>query len=411
MRTSREAVEPWAGASARLGDRAGDVPHGRRSFGRRADARPTDTGVGQPVVHKATGGDPTGHPPSGDRGTLEHRPRDVRVGTDDHIVGYNGLRRGAGPSGAATYWRLLMQAQQPLRRFDARAMGTTISVFGPDVIPFDDSARGVIETFAIEEDRFSRFRSGSELSRVNATAGSWTTVSQAFASLILFALDQAAATDGLFDPTVLRAMEAAGYDRDLGEVIQAARGALHPPVACGRWAEVELDARCLRLPNDVGLDLGGVAKGWTVDLAAERALDAGLPWVLVSAGGDLRIAGESPPLEIEVEDPDEPGRALASLRLQGGAIATSSIRRRSWGPGLHHVIDPRTGAPSVAGVAQATVWGPTCAAAEIASTVALLEGPAGAARRASLLVAADGTVYSSFADAPISDADDDGVAA
>lgn len=305
-----------------------------------------------------------------------------------------------------------METKEPSRRVDARAMGTTMSVFGPDVIPFEDAARGVIETFAIEEDRFSRFRSGSELSRMNAAAGSWTTVSQGFAALLLFALDQAAATNGLFDPTVLRAMEAAGYDRDLDEVIRAARGALHPPVACGRWAEVELDDRRLRLPHDVGLDLGGVAKGWTVDLAAERALDAGLPWVLVSAGGDLRIAGESPLLDIEVEDPDEPGRALASLRLRGGAIATSSIRRRSWGPGLHHVIDPRTGAPSDAGVAQATVWGSTCAAAEIASTVALLEGTAGAARRACLLVAADGTVYSSFADAPTGDANvEDGVAA
>ena len=282
-------------------------------------------------------------------------------------------------------------------------MGTTISILGPDVDGFDDAARTVVEVFATEEDRSSRFRSSSELSMINASAGSWTTVSAGLAALLRFALDHAAATDGLFDPTMLRAMEAAGYDRDLDEVIRAARGALHPPVACGRWREVELDGRRLRLPDDVGLDLGGVAKGWTVDLAAERALSAGLAWVLVSAGGDLRIAGDAPALEIAVEDPDEPEREFASLRLCSGAIATSSTRRRSWGPGLHHVIDPRTGAPSVTGLAQATVWAPTCAEAEIASTVALLEGSTGAVRRACLLVEDDGTITRSFADAPDGD--------
>jgi thiamine biosynthesis lipoprotein ApbE len=61
------------------------------------------------------------------------------------------------------------------------------------------------------------------------------------------------------------------------------------------------------------------------------------------------------------------------------------------------VIDPRTGSPSCTGIVQATVWAPTCAEAEIASTVALLEGAGSVARHASLLVADDGTVYRSFA--------------
>ena len=47
------------------------------------------------------------------------------------------------------------------------------------------------------------------------------------------------------------------------------------------------------MPADVGLDLGGIVKGWTCDRAAERALAVGLPWVLVDAGGDLRILGDA----------------------------------------------------------------------------------------------------------------------
>ncbi len=282
------------------------------------------------------------------------------------------------------------------RRRDFRSMGTVVTVLGPDVPALELAARIVVDTFAVEEERFSRFRAQSELSRVNADAGSPTGVSEPFAEVLAFALDHAERTGGLFDPTVLLAMHAAGYDRDLDEVIEVARGVLHPPVACGRWREVEVGGGRVRVPEGVGLDLGGVAKGWTVDRAAERALDAGVAWALVSAGGDLTVVGDAPALDIGVEDPDEAGRTVASLRLREGAIATSSTRRRSWGPGLHHVIDPRTGSPSATGIVQATVWAPTCAEAEIASTVAVLEGAGSVATRASLLVADDGTVYRSF---------------
>ena len=68
---------------------------------------------------------------------------------------------------------------------------------------------------------------------------------------------------------------------------------------------------------------------------------------------------------------------IARLSVTAGAIATSSTARRSWGPGLHHLIDPRTGAPSETGIVQATVWAPTCALAEIAAKRSLLEGELG----------------------------------
>jgi thiamine biosynthesis lipoprotein len=280
------------------------------------------------------------------------------------------------------------------RRLDMRAMGTTLSIYGPSG-SFAAGAAAVVETFREEEQRFSRFRSDSELSRMNARAGSWVAVSEAFGCLLEFSLAQAAATDGAFDPTVLAAVEAAGYDRDFDEVIRSARGALRPPVPCGRWTEIEVRGRSVRLPSDVGLDLGGVAKGWTVDLAVDRALEAGLSWVLVSAGGDLRIGGAAPALSIDVEDPDEPTTPILALRLDRGALATSSTAKRAWGPGLHHVIDPRTGAPAVTDAVQATVWAPTCADAEVAATTALLMGTSAVAAAPSVIVAVDGTLHNS----------------
>lgn len=281
-----------------------------------------------------------------------------------------------------------------------RAMGTEVVILGPEDHLSSTQARAAVEAvFTREEQRFSRFRGDSELTRVNAAAGWWIAVSPRFESLVRLALEQAEATDGLFDPSVLDAVIAAGYDRDFDEVLAGARGALHPARPCGGWREIEVRAGAVRLPRGVGLDLGGIAKGSTADLGAEAALAAGLPWALVSAGGDLRIAGDAPAIEVGIEDPEDPATHVTRLRLSEGGIATSSVLARAWGDWLHHVIDPRTGEPARTQALQATAWAPTCALAEVRATWALLTGPDAAATHPCVVVGTDGAVRISFAEA------------
>jgi thiamine biosynthesis lipoprotein len=276
-------------------------------------------------------------------------------------------------------------------------MGTEVSlVASAEVDPavVETAAARTQRRFANEEQRFSRFRPDSELSRVNASAGEWVSVSAGFARLTRFALEAAWRTGGRFDPTVLPAMIAAGYDRDFDEVLAGARGALHPAQPCGRFTELELQTDRLRMPEGVALDFGGVAKGWTVDLAAEAALSAGLPWVIVNAGGDLRLGGDVPStgVQVGVEDPQDRATELLRVSISEGALATSSTLVRSWGPGLHHLIDPRTGAPVDGDVLQATVWAQTCAEAEVRSKWALLEGPIFLEHAHGVLVMRDGRI-------------------
>jgi Membrane-associated lipoprotein involved in thiamine biosynthesis len=261
-------------------------------------------------------------------------------------------------------------------RHEFRAMGTSISLLAPeaDASTLARAQENVESVFAREEDRFSRFKETSELTQVNKRAGRWVDVSPRFEEVVRLAIGHAESTGGLFDPTVLDAVIAAGYDRDFDEVLAGARGALHPSRPCGRWTQVEVSRGAIRLPADVGLDLGGIAKGFTSDLAAEAATRAGLPWALVSAGGDLRLFGEAPPIEVAIEDPADSSTCAARVTLRQGALATSSVMARAWGDGLHHVIDPRTGAPSRTDAIQATVWAPTCAEAEVLATWALLTG-------------------------------------
>jgi thiamine biosynthesis lipoprotein len=275
-----------------------------------------------------------------------------------------------------------------------RAMGTSIRILTDDRCAprtVRTAAAVIRRTFEREELRFSRFRAESELSRVNAASGRAIALSPSFGAVMRLALDAARSTGGSFDPTVLLAMEAIGYDRDFDEVLAGARGVLRPAVPCGRWRDVTLEDDVLRVPAGVGIDLGGIAKGWTADLAATRAHDAGLPWVLVNAGGDLRIVGDAPAIEVAIEDPDDHGTELGRLSIREGGLATSSIRSRSWGPGLHHVIDPRTGAPAETDLVQVTVSAPTCAEAEVRATAALLAGVA-ATEQPAVAVADDGRV-------------------
>jgi FAD:protein FMN transferase len=291
-------------------------------------------------------------------------------------------------------------AASPVLSRTFRSMGTDVSLVadrGSHPRTFLRAARVVERTFAEEDRRFSRFRGDSELARVNARAGRPTPVTPQFAEVVSLALDAAVRTGGLFDPTVLPTLRALGYDRDFDELLAGARDALEPPRSCGRWHEVELDADVVRIPEGVALDLGGIAKGWAADRAAERTVAEGLPWAVVNAGGDIRLAGDAPGgVDVGVEDPEAFGLDLARVRLAHGALATSSITKRAWGPGLHHLIDPRTGAPADGRVLQATAWAPTCADAEVRSKVALLEGGPALDGIPALLVLPDGALVTSF---------------
>jgi thiamine biosynthesis lipoprotein len=284
-------------------------------------------------------------------------------------------------------------------------MGTDVALIAPEDVAevrFRAAARHVESLFEELDGRFSRFRDDSELSRVNARAGGRLRVSPEFAILLRFALHGARQTNGLFDPTILPALVAAGYDRDFDELGTGDRAPARPEGPAGNWRGVRLEGTRLSLPSGTGLDFGGVAKGWAVDLAAELLDD--FPWGVVNAGGDLRVVGRPPEGEVlvAVEDPEHSGREIARVVVDGGAVATSSVRRRAWGPGMHHLIDPRTWLPAATGVLQATVWAPTCAEAEIRSKWALLAGESSLEEITALLVMEDGRLPRSIpADEPV----------
>jgi thiamine biosynthesis lipoprotein len=271
-----------------------------------------------------------------------------------------------------------------LQRF--RAMGT-------EVVTVADGAHdlgGVRALFEEVEACCSRFRPGSELSRINAAPGDPVRVSPLLAEALEAASRGHALTGGLVDAAVGQAVRAWGYDRTFAEV----RGLPAVPSVLPEAQAWQIRGTVLRRRPGTLLDLGGVAKGWTCD----RAVEGGLA-VVVSAGGDVRSADEGTRVEILGIG----GEVAARLHLGVGALATSSTLRRRWqagGRAAHHLIDPRTMAPAVSPVVSATAVAETAAEAEAGAKAILLLGEDGLAwadrqpwLRGALAVWHDGSVF------------------
>jgi thiamine biosynthesis lipoprotein len=243
-------------------------------------------------------------------------------------------------------------------------------------IVVEGTTRDLLPWFRRVEATLTRFDPASPLSQLNRRQGTWTVVPPLLFRAIREALAAAHLTGGAFDPTLLDALEAAGYSRsfELGPgPVGAAPGARQP----ARWREIRLESatRAVWLPPGVRLDLGGIGKGLAVDGALAQLREE--PRAVVNAGGDLALktaSGDGPVL-VEVADPNTPSRVLAAFALRSGAVATSSILGRRWGRGMHHIIDPATGRPSASGVVAATVFGDRAARAEVLAKAAIVLGP------------------------------------
>lgn len=289
------------------------------------------------------------------------------------------------------------------------AMGTEVELAaratGADRGRLEAALDAAVRWLRQAERILSRFQPASELSRLNAAAGRPCRVSPLLAAVLDAALDSARETGGLYDPTVLPCLLAAGYRTGLPPASRRGSVAGGEAPADWRpcWAQVALDrqARFVTLPPGAALDFGGIAKGWAAD-AIVAAWPGDAPLV-VNVGGDVRVhvpAGDDAGWPVHVADPFAPDRDLARLRLPGGGVATSSVLGRRWltpQGWRHHIIDPRTGAPANTDVAQATVLAATATQAEVwVKAVCILGSAAGLAflaprPAAALVVCRDGT--------------------
>lgn len=234
------------------------------------------------------------------------------------------------------------------------------------------------------EQKYSRYRPDSLLSRLNAAAGKpgGTTVDEESAALLDYAATCHAHSGGLFDISsgVLRGLW--NFKSNMAEAPPAAR--VREFLGRVGWHRVSWQRPLLRLPAGMELDLGGLVKEYAADSVARLARERGVEHGLVELGGDIAVIGPRPDGKAwtaGIRHPFEPQRALAEIPLEGGALATSGDYERFLeigGRRYGHILSPVTGWP-VEGLVSVSVAAGTCLVAGSAATIAMLKGAQGPA--------------------------------
>ena len=282
-----------------------------------------------------------------------------------------------------------------------RGMGSDVHLVATGDPAFLDAALDRAEARLDElEARWSRFRSDSELSRLNRV-GELDGASDDLLDAVDAALEGWRATDARFDPTVHDALVQAGYDRSfdqldhLGHLARPARtgaagGGIEPtaddrpptPPPGPVGIVVDREHARIELPDGVRLDLGGLGKGLAADVLVAQLMADGCEGACANVGGDVRVSGRGPAgasWVVGIEDPFLPGTELTRVGFDEGAVATSASVRRRWvGPGgepAHHLIDPATGRPASRGLVAVTVVAGDARWAEVLTKAAFVAGP------------------------------------
>lgn len=265
------------------------------------------------------------------------------------------------------------------------AMGTTVEAWFGDV----GQPEVLRSWFDDVEATCSRFREESELSRINNSSALDHRLSATLASIVQSADRVRAMTKGMVDIGVGAAVSSWGYDRTFADVSDLATRPI--PAGNSQW---EITGTALHRSSGTRLDLGGIAKGWTSDVAVEQGMA-----MVVSAGGDLRSA--DPDTTVSVTDASD--EVVTRVHLGVGALATSCTRNRSWlvgGEEVSHLIDPSTMTPVRSPVVSATVIAETAVEAEAGAKAAILHGADGLAWadsqewiQAAIVVWHDGSVF------------------
>jgi thiamine biosynthesis lipoprotein len=259
-------------------------------------------------------------------------------------------------------------------------MGTEVSVhfWHED----EEEATAIVEDTFAEVTRIeglmSTYIEGSEISEINAGAADAPVhAGDELIQLILRSLDISMLTRGAFDIT---------YD-SVGQYYDF-RERQHPDAATieeelkridFRLVEVDrLEGTVRFLAPGVRINLGGIAKGYTVERAVSLLRSRGIRHGIVTAGGDSRLLGDrlGQPFMVGIRDPRQDEEIVLTIPLEDEAVSTSGDYERYFeedGKRYHHIIEPTTGLPA-SGVRSATIVGPDAVLTDALSTSVFVLG-------------------------------------
>lgn len=240
--------------------------------------------------------------------------------------------------------------------FPIRAMGTYVNV----TIVTADSAGALADAQAAQaavrsvDSLMSNWTTTSEVARVNRVADSVTTsVEPHVFDVLARSLRVWRESDGAFDITVEPLVRAWGFLGGPRRVPSETEQREAYAKVGAKDVELDSTARTVRFHRrGMRVDLGGIAKGYAVDLAMQALRERGVRDALVDASGNMMSVGHpagSPRWRIGLRDPYDRLGYFARVQLEGDAISTSANYEQfvsKDGRRYGHILDPRTGRPA-----------------------------------------------------------------
>jgi FAD:protein FMN transferase len=269
-----------------------------------------------------------------------------------------------------------------VRRVTDGIMGTriTVELWSDDEQKAQAAIDAVLDEMRHIDDSMSTYKPSSEVSQVNAKAADGPMrISKELFDLLVTAKEYSVITDGAFDITYA----SVGYMYDFRKHIRPNEEQIDKALPAVDYRHVLLNAKNQTVQfsqKGVRIDLGGIAKGYSVDCGINVLKSLGYTRAYVSAGGDSRIIGDrfGKPWMVGIRDPRKgEGEVITRIPLADAAISTSGDYERFFEEGgvrYHHIIDPHTG-HSASKVRSATVIGQYATRTDGLSKTAFVLGP------------------------------------
>ena len=257
-------------------------------------------------------------------------------------------------------------------------MGTRVSVelWHDEATTASECSEKVFTEMHRIEARMSSYKSDSELSFINDNAATNAVkISDEMMHLIKKSIHFSEVSDGAFDITYA----SIGYAYDYRKRLQPSNESISEKLPAIDYHHIMISGNKIQFGNDaVRINLGGIAKGYAVDRAADIIGQCGITQAMVSAGGDSRIIGDRKgrPWVIGIKHPRDPEGIAIRLPLSESAISTSGDYERFFiddGNRVHHIINPATGRSATASWS-ATVVGPDALTTDALSTTIFILG-------------------------------------
>lgn len=251
-----------------------------------------------------------------------------------------------------------------------------LTVYGDQAQQGLDQAEQTIQKL---EKLWSATDENSEIWALNHSGGNWVELSEDTREILSRGLELCALTDGALDLTAYSAVQAWGFPTGAYRVPDEAE--LEQLVGTIDYTQVELDDNQARLPEDMSLDLGAVAKGRLGEVLSQDLKELGVTSALLELGGNIQTVGTKPDgsrWRVGIQDPNsQEGGYLAIVEVADQAVVTSGDYQRYFeqdGQTYCHIMDPATAAPADSGVDSVSIVGSDGTVCDALSTALFVMG-------------------------------------